>query len=191
MTLQQVGDTYQGAAYPFSLDQPLEGPPLLGPIVCSVSPGGDLFVGGLRDSGWGGANNVGEIVRLRLRQPKAGDKNQLDRLPNGIVEMRATSSGFTIDFVDAVSTSRALDPANYSLSSYTRESTPAYGGPDLNQRTEKISGVSLSSDARQVTLRLGEMRPGYVYELHVKNLTDGEPSFFPSEAHYTLRKIPR
>ena len=58
MSLQQVGDTYQGAAYPFSYDQPKTGEPLLGPITCSVAPDGDIYIGSLRDSGWGGANNV-------------------------------------------------------------------------------------------------------------------------------------
>ncbi|MGE0759001.1 MAG: hypothetical protein AB7O38_18430, partial [Pirellulaceae bacterium] len=182
MSLQPVGDSYQGAAYPFSFDQPLTGPPLLGPLVCAVSPTGDLYVGGLRDSGWGGANNIGEVVRLRL-QPQD--------LPNGIAEMRATATGFEIDFVAPVNRQAAGNVANFSLASYTRESTPAYGGPDLNRRTESIAHVAVSDDGRRASLTLRELRAGFVYELHVRNLAQPDQRFFPAEAHYTLRQIPQ
>jgi glucose/arabinose dehydrogenase len=84
MSLQRVDATYQGAAYPLSYDEPRGGPPLLGPLVCAVAPNGDLYIGGIRDSGWGGANNIGEIVRLRL---------QPDQLPCGIAEVRAVPEG--------------------------------------------------------------------------------------------------
>jgi hypothetical protein len=182
MSLQKVGDGFQGAAYPFSYDQPPAGDPFLGPIVCEVSPDGDLYVGGLRDSGWGGANNIGEIVRLRM-DPK--------RLPSGIAEMRATPGGFELDFIRPIDPGVAGDKANYSLSSYTRESTPAYGGPDLDHRTESITSVRVAKDGRRVTIHLAELRVGYVYELHVKPLVTGEAAFFPAEAHFTLAAIPK
>jgi hypothetical protein len=136
-------------------------------------------VGGLRDSGWGGANNIGEVVRLRLAP---------EEIPNGIAEVRATPDGFTVDFVHPVSKELGTRIDNYALSSYTRESTPAYGGPDIDRRTEKINSVSLSPDARQARLHLSELREGYVYELHVKNLVGEAVPFFPAEAHYTLGK---
>ena len=181
MSVQRVEDSFQGAAYPFSYDQPVEGNPFLGPIVCGVGPNGDLYVGGLRDSGWGGANNVGEIVRLRM---------QRDQLPCGIAEMRATDEGFELEFTTPVDSILAADPRNYSLASYTRESTPAYGGPDLNQRSEPIQNVQVSSDGRRVKIRLTELRAGYVYEVHVKKLVESKRAFFPAEAHYTLLKVP-
>ncbi|HLF23586.1 MAG TPA: hypothetical protein VI565_06645, partial [Burkholderiales bacterium] len=121
MSLQKIGDTYQGAAYPFSYDTPRSGPSLLGPLVCAVSPRGDLYVGGIRDSGWGGANNVGEIVRLRPR---------FEQLPCGIAEVRATATGFVVEFTAPIDRGKALLADSYSLSSYTRVSTPAYGGDD-------------------------------------------------------------
>src|SRR5690606_17448430 len=37
MSLEKVGDVYQGAAYPLSLYE-VEGPTLLGPVACAVSP---------------------------------------------------------------------------------------------------------------------------------------------------------
>ena len=67
--------------------------------MCAVSPRGDLYVGGIRDSGWGGANNIGEIVRLRdlhfdwarqhhariTRAPEIVDRMAEAREPPGIL----------------------------------------------------------------------------------------------------------
>jgi mono/diheme cytochrome c family protein len=181
MSLQKVGDGYQGAAYPFSYDTPRSGPPLLGPLVCAVSPLGDLYVGGIRDSGWGGANNVGEIVRLRP---------QFEQLPCGIAEMRATSNGFVVEFTSPIARDKASNADSYFLSSYTRESTPAYGGDDRDRRQEEVADIRVAGDGRRVEIQLENLRAGFVYELRLKNLSPGDREFFPAEAHYTLRTIP-
>ncbi len=182
MTLQRVGDTFQGAAYPLSIppDDPARG--FLGPVVCAVSPRGELYVGSIRDSGWGAGNNVGEIVRVRVEP---------DKLPGGLAEVRATKDGFTLDFFQPVDRQRAARPDSYAIQSYRREVTPAYGGPDVDRRTEKLTEVTVADDARRVTLRLAEPRPGFVYEFRLKNLTPGGKVFHPAEAHYTLRVVPR
>ncbi|MDA1054294.1 MAG: c-type cytochrome [Planctomycetota bacterium] len=181
MSLQKVGDTYQGAAYPFSYDAPRSGPPLLGPLVCAVSPRGDLYVGGIRDSGWGGANNIGEIVRLRP---------QADRLPCGIAEVCAISNGFVVEFTSPIDRDKASQAGSYAVSSYTRVSTPAYGGDDQNRRQEQVARVRVAEDGRHVEVALDDLRAGHVYELHLKNLAPSDREFFPAEAHYTLRAIP-
>jgi hypothetical protein len=180
MSLQKVGETYQGCAYPFSYDTPPEGEALLGPLACAIAPDGDLYIGSLRDSGWGGANNIGELVRLRADSGS---------LPPGIAEIRATPRGFEIEFTQPVDKRLAADAGNYNLSSYTRVSTPAYGGPDVERRSEKPKSLQVSYDRLRVSLELAELREGFVYEFQLKNLA-GEGQFFPAEAHYTLRKIP-
>lgn len=181
MSLQKVGDTYQGTCYPLTFDERPAGAAealLLGPICCAVSPSGDLYVGGIRDSGWGGGNNIGEVVRLRFQE---------DRLPAGIAEVRAVRDGFEIDFTRPVDPARASDPAQYSLSSYRRVSTPAYGGPDVDRRTERIKRVVLSADTRHARLELEERRSGFVYELRLQNLAVDRERFFPAEAYMTVR----
>lgn len=182
MTLQKVGDTYQGAAYPLSIPPDDVERGLLGPLVCAVSPRGELYVGNIRDSGWGAGNNVGDIVKIRFEPEK---------LPCGIQEVQATSDGFTIDFFRPVDARLAADPASYSVVSYRRESTPAYGGPNLDRRIETIESIRLSDDRKQVVLHLPELRPGFVYEFQLKKLSSGKELFHPAEAHYTLRQIPR
>ncbi len=181
MTLQRVGDTFQGAAYPLSIppSDPQHG--FLGPLVCSVSPRGELYIGSIRDSGWGAGANVGEIVRVQV---------QPDKLPCGIAEVQATPEGFQIDFFRPIDRRLAGHIENYSVQSYRREPTPAYGSPDRDRRTEKITGVTVSNDARRVTLKLTKMRPGFVYELRLKNLAGGGV-FHPAEAYYTLNVVPK
>jgi len=181
ISLQPIADTFQGAAYPLSSEKPDDGPAMLGPLCCEVSPTGDLFVGSIRDSGWGGGNNIGEIVRLRF-EPKT--------LPAGIAEVRAVRGGFEVDFTSPIDAARAAGLSNYSITSYRRVATPAYGSPDQDRRTDRIASVQVSPDARRVTLQLAELHEGFVYELRMKNLATGKQTFFPAEAYFTLRKVP-
>ena len=182
MTLQRVGDTWQGAAYPLSIppSDPQRG--FLGPLVCAVSPRGELYVGSIRDSGWGAGANVGEIVRVQV---------QSDKLPCGIAEVRATRDGFHIDFFRPIDRELARRTESYTIQSYRSEPTPAYGSPDRDRRTEKATSATVSSNARRVTLKLAEMRPGFVYELRLRNLAPGGGDFHPAEAHYTLNVVPK
>lgn len=178
LSLEKIGDTYQGAAYPFSIDPTPGAETFEGPVVCAVSPAGDVYLGNLRDSGWGGGQNTGSLVRLR---PKG-------EVPLGLAEVRAESDGFSIRFTGQVAPDKARAVKNYSISSYRRIATPAYGGPDVDRADETIVSVELSSDTRSARLRLARLRPGFVYELRVANLARSNQTFFPAEAYYTLRE---
>lgn len=180
LSLQQVGGSYQGAAYMLSKPAAEGEPQFEGPIVCEVSPQGDVFVGSLQDSGWGGGQNTGSIVRLRP-----------DDIPPGIAEVRATSSGFEVIFTRPVDRDRASDLSNYAIRSYRRISTPAYGGDDQDSRSERVESLQVSDDGLRVTLHLPSLRAGFVYELNLQSLTTGHQEFFPSQAHYTMRAIPQ
>lgn len=178
MTVEKIAEVVQGAAYPLSLDPPPQGPTFLGPLVCAVSPKGHVYVGSIRDSGWGGANNIGEVIRM---------VPTWDELPVGIRQVRAARDGFILEFTRPVHRQKASDPSSYVVHSYRRIATPAYGGPDVDRRTDRITAVHLSDDAQQVYLKLSQLREGFVYEFHLKNLSPvaGAP-FFPQEAYYTL-----
>ncbi|HWB09937.1 MAG TPA: c-type cytochrome [Pirellulales bacterium] len=180
MSLEKIGETYQGAAYPFSVEPASGEPTFEGPVVADVSPKGDIYVGNLRDSGWGGGQNTGSIVRLRPN----------GTLPVGIAEVHALADGFAIDFTAPVDGARAANRDNYSVTSYRRVTTPAYGGPDVDRESESIADIAPSSDSRRVVLRLRRMRAGFVYELRLKNLAGSDQPFFPAEAHYTLKIVP-
>ncbi|HIA19663.1 MAG TPA: hypothetical protein EYN70_09660 [Planctomycetaceae bacterium] len=181
MSLQQVGKTIQGAVYPFSLDLVGEQETFTGPLSCAVSPRGELYVGCIRDSGWGGGNNIGSLVQVRYNAKQ---------LPAGIAEVRATGAGFEILFTRPIDRKRAADLENYALISYTRVSTPAYGGTDQQRRVEKPVEIVVADDGMSVKLLLRQLREGFVYEFRLKNLAMSKQLFHPAEAYYTLRTIP-
>ena len=55
---------------------------------------------------------------------------------------------------------------------------------------EKIAGVEVAPDGRRAMIQLNSWREDYVYELRIKSLVEEDKEFFPSEAHFTLRKAP-
>ncbi|HXT61140.1 MAG TPA: hypothetical protein VN699_21045, partial [Pirellulales bacterium] len=181
LSLDRIGDTYQGAAYPLSAEPEPGQKTFEGPVVCGVAPDGDVYVGNLRDSGWGGGQNTGSIVRLRPN----GD------LPAGIAAVHAARDGFTIDFAGRVDASMAGDARNYAVSRYRRTATPAYGGADVDRENVRVESVAVSAGGRQAALALEQLQPGFVYEFRLKPLVPASQAFFPAEAHYTLRQIPQ
>jgi hypothetical protein len=180
MSLQKVGSQFQGAAYMFSRTPVAGEATFEGPVTCEVSPSGELFVGSIHDSGWGGGQNTGSIVRLQAD----------GELPLGIDEVRATATGFKIVFTQPVNAARATKAESYSIRSYRRVSTPAYGGDDQDERSEAVRGLQVSSDLKTVTVDLNQLRAGYVYEINVGSVGVDESLIFPSQAHYNMRIVP-
>jgi hypothetical protein len=175
MSLEKVGGEYQGAVYPFSREPVGNEPTFEGPLSCG-SGAGDYYIGNIRDSGWGAGANTGSIVRLRWRGEHVA----------GIYSVNLQPDGFWIKFTRPVDLAAAADPASYSIVSYRRISTPAYGGEDVDRRAERIAGVTVLNKGQMVQLKLNELREGFVYEFHLRNLKGGQ-EFFPAEAYYTLR----
>jgi len=180
MSLETVGNQLQGAVYPASLE-PRDGVPSFeGPLVCQVSPRGDIYVGNIRDSGWGGGANTGSIVRLR----------PTGEWPLGIAEIKALPRGFAIHFTGPVPNDTFVPGKAIAMVSFRRQRTPEYGGPDLDRSTIRISAQQWSDDRRKLEIELTEMKVGYVYEFHVGEIGPGGARLFPDEAYYTLRAIP-
>ncbi len=181
MSLQKVGSTFQGAIYPFSLDPNDSGESLLGPISCGVSPKGKLVVGNIRDSGWGAGQNIGNIVQFDFDR---------QALPPGIAEIRALPQGFQISFTKPLPAERISNHNNYVISSFTRTSTPEYGGDDQQRSVEAVVNLEPAADRLSVKLKLGNLKQDFVYEFHLDALANEGQRFFPAEAYYTMREIP-
>lgn len=179
LSLERVNGAWQGAAYPLSIAPSSPSAETFeGPVVCAVSPDGDLYCGNLRDSGWGGGQNTGSIVRLR----------PTGTWPLGIAEVRVASAGFSILFTGEVDAAAASRPENYSVRSYRRETTPAYGGPDVDVEMPAIKAATVAPHGRSVKLELGRLRRGAVYEIRVGRIGPANGQLQPAEAHYTLRE---
>jgi len=180
-TMQEVQGSLQGAVYEFTSPKfDKDSDAFLGPICTAVSPDGSLYVGSIFDSGWLGGRNTGEIVKLT----PSGE------VPNGIREVRAIPGGFEIDFIHPVDPKLAADPANYTLSGYTRVWQGSYATPDSDVYTPAITAVMVSDDATSVRLHVDDLRAQHVYELNCRPLTtDGAP-LQPSAAHYSMNRLP-
>lgn len=146
--------------------------------MCAVSPDGQLYVGNIHDSGWGGGQNTGSIVRLTPN----------GTWPLGIATVTALSDGLRVAFTGAIDSAAASNPANYTIRSYRRISTPAYGGSDQDEREEPVLRAIVAADKPYVDLKLKPLRAGYVYEVRVGAVA-GAQTLFPSEAHYTMKKL--
>ena len=148
---------------------------------CGVGPQGDLYVGNLRDSGWGGGRNTGSLVRL---QP-AGNG-----VPAGIREVRAWSGGLNVHFIRPINQALAGEADRYHVRCYRRASTPEYGGPNLDEQTCQVEIARVSPDGMSVRLTLRPWKAGFVYELRASGLMPAGERFFPAEAYYTLKRVP-
>lgn len=182
MSIQTVGDTVQGAVYPFSKPAK-EGDPhnFVGPLCIGISPSQDIYVGGLQDGGWAGGLNVGDIVKLTPNSD----------VPNGIREIRATRNGFDIEFFHKVDAQLAADTSHYKISGYTRVWKGDYATPDSGHHSGEITSAAISGDGRTVSLTVGGRKPGHVYDISVGEIgTEPQRTLWPSLGHYTLHRIP-
>lgn len=181
LTVEQVGSVWQGAVYPFSIppDDPAQPGPL-GPLVSAVAPDGDLYLGSIRDSAWGGGNNSGELIRL----------TPTGRWPTGLARIEALSDGFRLHFTAPLDPARGAERGRYTVERFRREATPDYGGPDLDRGPVAITALELAPDLRSVRLRLDPWTPGFVYAVRLRSLTTDGEEFFPAEGYYTLHAMP-
>ena len=185
-TLERVGPAYQGAVYPFSLPAAANGAAnsrdgFLGTLCVAVSPGGDIFIGSIHDSGWLGGPNVGDIVRLRAN----------GQLPVGIREIRASAGRFAIFFTAPIEKAAAARPEGYEISGYTRKWRGTYATPDSNRHKLDVESVDVAADGLSVVLHTARQQEEHVYEIACGKIgPPAQPALWPAVGHYTLNHLP-
>jgi hypothetical protein len=175
--LEQVNGIYQGAVFklitgfrsgliPVRLDQ----------------QAGILFAGG-SNRGWasqGGKPFTFERVKWT------------GKTPFEIQTMTANADGFTLNFTETVDPATAADPASYSMAAWTYIYQSAYGSPEVDQATPKITTATVSPDKKSVRLKIDGLVRGHVHQLNSKGVksASGQPLWHP-DAYYTLNEIPK
>ena len=176
--LEKINGQYQGAV--FRLTQGLE----MGVLRLSQGPDGALYVGGL-----GAGGNWGQEGKLTYGLQKL--------TPNGagvfdIKAMRAIAGGFELEYTQPVSdTTAAQLAARYRATQWRYVSTPAYGGPKVDEENLPVASATLSADRLKVTLKLSGLKPGrvvYVRSPRPFTSTSGA-SLWSTEAWYTLNSL--
>ncbi len=114
------------------------------------------------------------------------------KLPFEVQKMEALPHGFRLTFTKAVDASSASKAESYAMSSFTYIYQSRYGGDEVETEDVPIEGIEISDDRLSVVLTCGNLREGYVHELHMPGVLSGEgDSVLHPEAFYTLNRVPR
>ncbi|MDP4585129.1 MAG: hypothetical protein NWT04_14550 [Verrucomicrobiales bacterium] len=174
--LEKVNGLYQGAMFPF-----LEGFKS-GNIALRLSDDGALFTSG-SNRGWGARGGMPyNFERI----------NWTGRVPFEIHEMRALPDGFELTFTQPVDKASAID-ASFKMTAYTYIYQKAYGSPEVDQVTPKVTVASVADDGLSLKLEVEPLTRGHVHELESAGLktTAGGHGLLHPQAYYTLNEIPR
>ncbi|MEZ6142527.1 MAG: hypothetical protein R3B84_18360 [Zavarzinella sp.] len=144
--LQKIGDTYQGACFPFRSG-----------FQCGVNrlvfaPDGSLFAG-QTNRGWGSLG--GKPFGLQ-RLEYTGE------LPFEILTMKLTKTGYALRFTKPIDPTIAKELKAYSMQSYTYKYFSNYGCPEMDRRAEKVTAVTVDADNLGVQITVPDLHKGRV-----------------------------
>ena len=176
--LERVGGTLQGACVPFFDGKGLR----MGNNRLTFAPDGSLWVG-QTDHGWAGAEGIQRIVFT-------------GKTPMDIYNMNLTTSGFDLTFTLPVDPDIASNPENYSFTRYyyeyykKDETEPVDKSIQIDVQNVPVQNISISEDGKKVSLALADLRPGFIYELKLKNIvSDGGRPLTNDLVCYTLNNL--
>lgn len=174
--LEKVDGEYQGACFPFR-----RGFASAVLRLCQASDGS--VMSGLTNRGW---SSLGSASYGLQRMVWTG------KTPFEIQEMRATPTGFELQFTKAVDPASAQNAASYVMDSYTYLYHNNYGSDEIQKQRLSIPKVELLADGKTVRLTVAGLRPMFVHELLAEGIrsADGQ-RLLHTQAYYTLNRIPR
>lgn len=175
VSLEKINGIYQGACFHF-----LDGFET-GIVPVRLAPDGILFVGGTA-RGWGSRGSKPfTFERVRWN----------GKTPFEILSMSARPDGFELTFTAPVDPAAAGATASYAMDAWTYVYQAAYGSPEVDQATPRITAASVSPDGLKVRLRIEGLVQGHVHHLTARGVKSaaGETLWHP-EAWYTLNEIP-
>ena len=170
--LEEVNHQLQGAIVPFVSGDPLR----MGGNRLAFAPDGSLWIGHT-DHGWAGDKGITRIVWT-------------GEMPMELYAMRLTSDGFELTFTRPVDAAAASNPAAYTFSRYYYKDSIDYGSPQHGKAPVPVREARVSPDGKRVTLKLAELREGYIHQLDMKGIvaSDGTP-LANSKAYYTINQL--
>ena len=86
-----------------------------------------------------------------------------------------------------------MDPASYTIGTYTYIFQGRYGSPQVDATQPTIKSAKVASDGKSVRLVIDGLQIGHVHELKmagIKSKTDGNP-LLHDIAYYTLWHLPK
>ena len=171
--LEEVHGVWQGACIPFIDKHGLR----KGNNRLAFAPDGSLYVGQV-EHGFVGDRGIQRIVFR--------GKNPVD-----LYDMKITAEGFDLHFTQRMDKATLLDTSNYHFRHYYYEYHQRYGSDQFDVQKVQVKGVGVSDGGKTVSLRLGNMKPGYIYELRMGELRSSEGEALENRlVCYTVNALP-
>ncbi|MCY7351498.1 MAG: hypothetical protein LH606_12675 [Cytophagaceae bacterium] len=152
LLLEEVDGAVQGACIPFHVKGLRRGNNRL-----VFAPDGSLW-GGQTAHGWVGNQGLQRIVY------QGGEGME-------VLNISLTKTGFDLTFTQPLDPATALKPEMYGLNRFYYEYHLAYGSKKFDEQPVAVTSAKLSPDGKTVSLELAELKPGYLYEMTLGNLT--------------------
>ena len=174
-TTERVNGVWQGACYPFR-----EGLST-GILDVHFTPGGNLIAGGT-NRGW----------PVRGLEPFALERLEwTGETPFEIERISIMPDGFDVRFTLPVDPESVQRAETWKMGSFTHIYHGAYGGPEVDRETPRVTSITASDDGRSARITLDSMRRGHVYEFDLVELRSAEgEALLHRDAYYTVNEIP-
>jgi hypothetical protein len=113
-------------------------------------------------------------------------------VPFEVKEINIRNDGFLLTFTKPVNKEAAARPGNYALTTYTHIYHGAYGSPEVDQTTPRITEATPSADGLTVYLHLDKIMEDHIHDFDFGKITaqDGQP-LLHKKAYYTVNEIPK
>ncbi len=174
-TTEQVNGVWQGACYPFREELST------GILNLQFTPEGNLLAGGT-NRGW----------PVRGLKPFALERlNWTGEMPFEIKIVTITSKGFRIEFTKPVDEISGSATDSYLITTFTHPYRGAYGGPEIDQTTPRVTAIRLAKDGLSAEIDLDGVIKGHCHEFDLGALksVDGD-ELLHRHAYYTVNEIP-
>jgi glucose/arabinose dehydrogenase len=170
--LEEIGGALQGACIPFMESKGLR----KGNNRLAFAPDGSLWVGQV-SYGFIGDTGIQRIVYT-------------GKPPMDIYSMNLTAKGFDLTFTQPVEVATATNPANYGFRHYYYAYHEKYGSDLMDVQPVSVSDIVISADRRKVSITLPSLKPGYLYELKLKDIKAASGEGLENNLIcYTLNKL--
>jgi hypothetical protein len=145
--LEEIDGQLQGACIPFLDDNGLR----KGNNRLAFAPDGSLWIG-QNDHGWAGDRGIQRI-------------NYTGKQPFDILKMHLTPTGFDLTFTLPVDPDSVSNMGHYKIRHYRYHYSSQYGSDQYDVEDVPVTAVQLSTDRKTVSLKLGAIEQGLIYEL--------------------------
>ena len=123
----------------------------------AIAPDGSLWVG-QTDHGWLGDRGIQKITAT-------------NKVPFDVKTIKLEKEGFELDFTEPFSLPKNADISSLlTVKKYNYHYHAKYGSPRINEENVAIKGVKTASKNSKMTLNLGKLEAGFVYEIKIDSM---------------------